>query len=325
MKIMDLHCDTIMRFYGGEHLREMEDAHINLKKLREGDWLAQCFAIFVPTGESARRKNLTDTPREYVEKAYAAFQRELEDCREELLPARSVAEIMENDSKGKMSAVLTIEDSVSLEGELEELDHWAEMGVKMASLIWNYENSLGFPQTTDPEAHMLPLKPFGIEAVRRMNELGIAVDVSHLNEGGFWDVVKHSKKPFLASHSCARALCDHPRDLRDPQLRALGEKGGVVGVNYLTSFLRPVTDRKTDNLTTIDLVVKHLRHMANVAGMESVALGSDYDGMRCRMEWGDAAGQQLLVRGMEKEFHESEIEKICHGNALRVFREIWGE
>ena len=324
MKIADLHCDTIMHFYRGEHLREMENAHINLEKLKKGGWLVQCFAIFVPWGESARRRGQTDTPREYVEKAYAAYLRELELCKDELLPAFSVEDILANEAKGKISSLLTVEDCVSLEGQLEEVDHYYEMGVRMAALTWNHENSLGFPQSADPEAHRKGLKPFGIEAVGRMNELGIAVDVSHLSEGGFWDVAKHSRKPFVASHSCARALRDHPRDLTDAQLKALGDSGGVVGVNYLTDFLRP-TEGREDNYTSIELVVRHLRHMANVAGMDAVALGSDYDGMGSRMEWGDAGGQQLLVQGLEKAFKPDEVEKICWKNALRVFRDVIGK
>lgn len=324
MKIVDLHCDTIMEFYKGKHLNGMEGTHINLEKLRKGEWLAQCFAIWVPWKDTAERMGLTDTPQEYFDKAYEAYLRELELNRDTIRPAYTVADIEKNAAEGLMSAVLTVEDSVTMDGKLENVDDYFKRGVRMATLTWNHENSLGYPNSKDRDEHMRGLKPFGIEAVKRMNELGIAVDVSHLNEGGFWDVVNNTTKPFIASHSCARALCDVPRDLTDEQLRALADKGGVVGINYLTGFLHPVTDWKTDNLTTCEEVVRHLKHMANVAGADILALGSDYDGMRSKLEWGDAGGQQILVQAIEKSFKPDEVEKICCKNALRAFRDIWG-
>jgi membrane dipeptidase len=290
--------------------------------------MCQCFAIFVPwipPGKPARHPAPEATPAIYFDKAYEAYLREMELNKDEILPAYTSADIEANYAKGKMSSLLTVEDSVTLDGKIENVDEYFKKGVRMASITWNHENSLGYPQSQDPTEHMRGLKPFGIEAVKRMNELGIAVDVSHLSEGGFWDVVKTTTKPFIASHSCARALCDVGRDLTDEQLKALGDKGGVVGVNYLAGFLHPVTDPQKDNDTSIEEVVRHLRHMANVAGIESVGLGSDYDGMNSNLEWKDAGGQQLLVQGMEKAFTPDEIEKICYKNALRAFRDIIGE
>ncbi|MCD7752736.1 MAG: dipeptidase [Lachnospiraceae bacterium] len=328
MRIIDLHCDTIMHFYEGKHLNGMENTHINLEKLKKGEWMCQCFAIYVPwnpPGKPSRHPAPEADPKVYFEKAYAAYLREMELNKDEILPAYSVADMDRNYADGKISSMLTVEDSVTLDGRLEEIDRWYDLGVRMASLTWNHENSLGYPQSMNPEEHAKGLKPFGIEAVRRMNELGIAVDVSHLSEGGFWDVVNTTSKPFIASHSCARALMDSSRDLTDEQLRALGNKGGVVGVNYLAGFLHPVVDWKKDNYTSIDDIARHLRHMINVAGIDAVALGSDYDGMGSRLEWGDAGGQQLLVQGLEKSFRPDEIEKICYKNAQRVFRDIFGE
>lgn len=328
MRIIDLHCDTIMHFYRGEHLNGMENTHINLQKLKQGEWMCQCFAIYVPwnpPGKPVRHPAPEATPAIYFDKAYEAYLREMELNKDEILPVYCVEDIENNYANGKLSSMLTVEDSVTLDGKIENVDEYYKKGVRMASLTWNHENSLGYPQSQDPVEHMKGLKPFGIEAVKRMNELGIAVDVSHLSEGGFWDVVKTTTKPFIASHSCARALCDVGRDLTDEQLKALGDKGGVVGVNYLAGFLHPVVDREKDNNTSIEEVVRHLRHMANVAGIESVGLGSDYDGMNSKLEWGDAAGQQLLVQGMEKSFTPDEIEKICYKNALRAFRDIIGK
>lgn len=324
MKTIDLHCDTIMRFYGGEPLNGMENSHINLEKLQKGGCLAQCFAIFVPTGKAAERMGITDTPEAYFDKAYAAYLREMERNQDCIQPAFCAADILSHDAEGKMSAVLTVEDGVTLNGEIGNVDEYYRKGVRMVALTWNFENSLGYPQSKDPALHKLGLKPFGIEAVRRMNELGIAVDVSHLSEGGFWDVARYSTKPMIASHSCCRAYRDISRNLTDEQIRAIGESGGVIGVNYANDFLRDVTDYKTDRLTSIRDVVKHMRHIADLAGIDTLALGSDYDGIHSQLEWQDCGGTQQLVDVVIKEFGLTGAEKICNKNALRVFYDIFG-
>lgn len=324
MKIVDLHCDTIMRFYEGGHLEELQDGHISLEGLRRGETMAQCFAIFVPTHGAAERHGVPVKPQEYFDKAYEAYLRELERCQRRLAPALTVADILKNDARGLVSSVLTVEDGVTLDGRIEDVDDYFKKGVRMVALTWNYENSLGWPQSGDPKKHALGLKPFGIECVRRMNELGIAVDVSHLSEGGFWDVARHSKKPFIASHSCCRALCDIGRNLTDDQLRAVARSGGVVGLNYCNAFLHPTADRE-DRFTAISELMRHLRHMVNVAGVEAVALGSDYDGIGSELEWGGCAGQQTLAGEIVRQFGFDTAEKICHKNALRALRDIIGE
>lgn len=324
MKTIDLHCDTIMGFYEGLHLDEMEKGHISLEKLKQGGCMAQCFAIFVPTWDCAERHGLTDTPEQYFDRAYAAYLRELERCRDSIRPAYTAADILENDRQGFISSVLTVEDGVTLNGKLENVDEYYRKGVRMVALTWNYENSLGYPQNADEELHRRGLKPFGIEAVRRMNELGIAVDVSHLSEGGFWDVARHSTKPFVASHSCCRALRDISRNLTDEQIRAVGESGGVIGINFANDFLRDVADWRTDRFTAIDDVIRHLRHMADVAGVDALALGSDYDGIGSELEWKDCGGTQILTQAIVRAFGEADAEKICWKNALRVFRDVAG-
>ncbi|MCC8102943.1 MAG: dipeptidase [Clostridiales bacterium] len=325
MQIIDLHCDTIMHFYAGEHLSEMENCHINLKKLQQGECMAQCFAIFVPSNGSGAKHGITEEPAEYFDKAYAGYLREMELNKETILPAYTAADVEKNYAAGKMSSILTVEDGVTLDGKIENVDDYYRRGVRMVSLTWNFENSLGYPQSPDPALHARGLKPFGIKAVRRMNELGIAVDVSHLSEGGFWDVEKTTTKPFIASHSCCRGLCNHSRNLTDEQLRALANKGGVCGINYLSRFLHDFTGADSDNRTSIEEVVAHLKHMKNVAGIDTLAMGSDYDGMHNVLEWGDYSGTQKIVQALEKAFTAEEVEKICWKNALRVFRDIIGE
>ena len=133
---------------------------------------------------------------------------------------------------------------------------------------------------------------------------------------GFCEVLRHSKKPVVASHSCARALCDHSRNLTDEMLHALGEQGGVAGLNFYSRFLR-----KDSNYATMEQVRKHARHIVNHAGIEALALGSDFDGITCELEWKDYGGMQKLLSYLEQEFSPDELEKICYRNAGRIFEE----
>ncbi len=321
MNTFDLHCDTIIKLYFGKSLRDMAGSHINLNKLKSGGTMVQCFAIFVESNEDAAMMGITDTPEEYLEKAYRRYIEETDKNTDLIRRAYTYGDLIRNRDEGIMSAVLTIEDGVTLNGRIENVDVFHKMGVRMVALTWNYENSLGYPNSPDPDLHMLGLKPFGKEAVERMNELGIIVDVSHLSEGGFYDVAKISKKPFIASHSCPRALFDHSRNLTDDQLRTIGNAGGIVGLNFFSRFLHDVRTPEED-YTSVAEIVRALKHIKNTAGTEALALGSDYDGIGCQLEWGDSAGNALLLERLSGDFTGREIDLLSHGNALRVFKDV---
>lgn len=162
------------------------------------------------------------------------------------------------------------------------------------------------------------LKPFGFEVIERMNELGMVIDVSHLSDGGFWDVIRTSKTPIVASHSNARSLCNHPRNLTDEMIKALAEKGGVASVNFYPYFLHP------SGKAGIEEIICHVNHLVNIGGIESVAIGTDFDG------FDDGELKLTHVRQMEQlwnalkksGFSEFQIDKIWSGNALRVIKEI---
>ena len=161
------------------------------------------------------------------------------------------------------------------------------------------------------------LKPFGKEIVEAMGAKGMIVDVSHLSDGGFYDVAGLLKGPFVASHSNSRSLCPHPRNLTDDMLRILGEHGGLAGLNFCPRFLRP-----DQNASEIDDMVRHIRHMVNEAGLEAVGLGSDLDGISGDLEISNIRQIPLLERALKKSgFPESAIEKIFWKNALRLLRD----
>lgn len=312
MNIIDMHCDTILTCFRDDKYRLAEnDGHISLAKMKQGDALAQFFAIFM-----SRNEMKTMDPYDIFHGVYKVYQQELENNKDALAPAYCAEDVLANREEGKISAILSIEDGVAAGGKIERIKEFYDKGVRLITLTWNFENEIGYPSSDDAQEHQLGLKPFGIEVVERMNDLGMLIDVSHLSEGGFYDVARYSAKPFVASHSCARSLCSHRRNLTDDQLRMIGEKGGIAGVNFYSAFLKDNAE-----YTTIADIVAHTVYMADKAGIESVGLGSDFDGIESQLEMKDYSGYPQIIDALGKHFSASDIDKICNGNALRVMRE----
>lgn len=318
MRIIDLHCDTILNCYlNGENLHTYS-GHINLDKLKKGGCLAQCFALFIPTHDAALECfEQEKDPWELYQELLSVYQENIKLCSDVIRPAFSADDILSNRDAGYLSSILTVEDCVEIEGQIERFDQVFRDGVRMMALTWNYENCIGFPNSADDVLHTTKgLKPFGFDAVEKMNDLGIIIDVSHLSEAGFYDVAAHSKKPFAASHSCCRALQNHPRNLTDRQLKTLADKGGIVGVNFYDQFLGDLGGH-----TTIESIVRHVLYMREKAGIESICLGSDFDGIESSLEFKDYSGFPAIIAALEKYLSDDEIDQICYGNFLRFFSE----
>lgn len=312
MKIIDTHCDTLLRCFLDINWKLADNqGHISIEKMQQGGALAQFFAIYIDRDEFPDMDHY-----DKFSEMHKIYEREIALNSEHIAPAFCEKDIIQNAASGKISSILAIEDGVVINDSMDRLGEVFQKGVRLITLTWNYENAIGYPCSDNRKEHMRGLKPFGIEVVEKMNDLGIIIDVSHLSEGGFYDVAKYSKKPFIASHSCARKLCDHRRNLTDNQLRTLGEKGGFVGVNFCSAFLREGSTH-----ATIDDIVRHILYMADKAGIESVGMGSDFDGIENGLEMIDYAGYPLLVKALEKHFTQSEIEKICSGNIMRIIRQ----
>ena len=231
MNLIDLHCDTAFLMSVIKEPIELRQNKlcVDLMKMKEAGSMAQFFASFL---------HMKRFDGDFT-KAYEAALTMLEMTKNEFLKnqdmialARNYRELMDNYNKGLMSAFLTVEEGGIIEGEMERLERLYAEGVRLITLTWNFENCFGYPNGAEGG-----LKPFGIEAVEHMNDLGIIVDVSHLSDGGFWDVMKYSKKPAIASHSNARRECGHRRNLTDEMIRALAEKGGISGINFYPAFL----------------------------------------------------------------------------------------
>ena len=316
MRIIDMHCDTLLAgwkkpersFYDG-------DTSINLKLLKENGSMLQFFAMYLP-----RKEMKTMDSYDILKVIYGYYQTQMETYSNLIKPVYSAQEALENEKNGFLSSLLTVEDGVFIDGKIERVKEVYDMGVRLITLMWNFENSVGFPCSDDPEAHIKGLKPLGIEVVEKMNELGMIIDVSHMSEGGFYDVARYSKKPFVASHSCARALCNHRRNLTDDQLKTIGNAGGIVGVNFECSFLKEGSDR-----ATFDQIIEHLLYMKDKAGIDAVGFGSDLDGIDDNGELVNYSGFKPLLERMEDKFTYDEIDKICRENALRVMRDVLGK
>ncbi len=312
MKFIDMHCDTLMHYFIKEsHSLYKNDMQVDFLKMKDGGALAQFFAVFFPP-ENEMKVN----DDEYFKKLLSEFLNEVKTHNDLIAIAKNYDDIILNKKNNKMSAVLTIEDSRFFNNDLKRIKDAYDKGVRVAGLTWNFENCIGYPngiKTSDKG-----LKKFGIEAVEFMNELGMVVDVSHLSDAGFYDVVKYSKKPFFATHSNARMVTNHQRNLTDDMLKKIGDTGSVTGLNFCPTF---VLEGENITHTTIKDLVIHAKHIVNKAGIESLAIGSDFDGISGTQEISTSKDMNLLYIALEKAgFYESEIEKIANKNALRVIK-----
>ena len=325
MKFIDMHCDTLMSMVEpkeGESLLQ-NNKSVDFLRMKKGGSIAQFFAIFLfPEGSFGRVGLPYMTDDEYIKRLVEKTKADVATNPEMIEMAYSTADIIKNDENGKMSAVLTIEDGRSVKGNMEKIKEYHEMGVRLMTLTWNFYNCFGAPNSANKIIMEDGLTAFGKEAVQFMQELGMIIDVSHLSDGGFWDIIKLAKKPFVASHSNSRLLSPHPRNMTDEMIKALGEAGGVAGLNFAPEFLHEDTVSKT---STVELLVKHALHMKNIGGIDLVALGSDLDGIHGELEVSDISKMPMLIDGFKQGgFTEDEIEKICYKNILRVMKDTIG-
>lgn len=227
--------------------------------------------------------------------------------------------------QGVLAAVMHMEGVEAIKKDLDALRVLYEAGLRSLGPVWSRPNAFGhgvpfnFPDTPDIGPG---LTPAGKELVRLCNQMGVMVDLSHLNEKGFWDVVALSTAPIVASHSGAWALSRSPRNLTDDQLQAIGDSRGIVGVNFARGFLR--RDGLGDKLTSVTEIAKHVEYIAGKIGVDHVGFGSDFDGTQVPQDMKDASGLPKLLDALkERGIKGAALKKIAHGNWLRVLKETW--
>ena len=312
--MIDLHCDTISALLHKSPESSLLDNLFSITESRlcKAGIGAQCFALFV------HMRQISVSPWEELNLLHDRFMSEME--RSSLVQMRSGREY-----DGTLKAVLTTEEGGSLEGEISRLETLRNWGVMIFGLTWNYENELGWPNSADRNIMEKGLKEKGFEAVAECERLGITVDVSHLSDGGFWDVVRASAKPFMATHSNARAVTDVPRNLSDEMIRALSDKGGVMGLNLCPAFLYDMPPGLSSSAmaeSRIADMVRHVEHIYRTGGEDVLALGTDFDGIEGRLEIPSPDFLHLLFDALScRGMAPSVIDKMREKNALRVLCE----
>lgn len=308
MNYFDLHCDTIAECWKQKKDLWDNDLHLCLKRgAAYHPWL-QCFAAWIPDelrGEGAYR---------YFEEVYGELLRQEALHGDKLKICRDEENFQEAARTEKCGAIFTVEGGAALGGRLERVARLKECGVKAVTLTWNASCEIGDGAEV---AHPKGLTPFGREVVRELERNRIAVDVSHASEPLFWEVAERAQRPFLATHSNARALCNNPRNLTDSQFCAVRDRGGVVGVTFVRRFLDDSWEAGMDDL------LRHIEHFLSLGGEKTVALGGDFDGTdlpdgMTGVESVEALGDCMLRHN----YPESLVQAIFFDNAYRFFTSL---
>lgn len=307
MRCIDLHADTIFALMHGVNSGTLRknSGQVDLEKLAAGGVGAQFFACYFDKTE-------VDSSYQTAKQMIAFAKEELSRCRDMVQLARLAADLDEAERAGKIAAFLTIEEGGALEGKVEHLCEFYEEGVRLLTLTWNHPNEIGYPNIGYRDADK-GLTSFGREVVGEMARLGMIVDVSHLSDQGFYDVAEMMTRPFVASHSNARAVTDHPRNLTDEMIRMIAEAGGVIGLNFANIFLGE------SPVSRIEDMVRHAQHIYRVGGAEVLALGTDFDGIDPAVEVCDASMLPMLWDALSQAgLTADDIERMQARNARRV-------
>jgi membrane dipeptidase len=319
--IVDGHNDLVSRIWRGDEIR-----HVHLDEAARADFAGGFFALFVPSPKPPDPTSdiyALPLPEPIPREEAARVADELYDVFRSL-PVR-LATSPDDFQPSRVAAILHLEGAEPLAADLSDLHAWHARGLRSLGLVWSRVNAFAegvpfrFPSTGDTGPG---LTAAGRELVDACNGLGILVDLSHLNEAGFWDVARLSSAPLVATHSNAHSLCPSSRNLTDAQLDAIGASGGVVGVNFAVAFLRE--DGAQVAATPLEAIVRHVSYIADRIGIDHVAFGSDFDGALVPEALGGIAGLPKLVEALRAGGLDDEaVAKVTHRNWLRVLRDTW--
>ncbi len=312
---LDSHCDTPMFFDQDIHF-EQRDPRIlmDLHKMTEGHLDACIMVAYLPQGE------LTDAgyakAKVYADDRLARVRQLAADNSHALGIAQTPQELYQLKAENRKAIMLGIENGYAIGRDIKLLDHFAKQGIVYITLCHNGNNDIcGSARPRDGES-VTGVSDFGADVIKRMNELGLMVDLSHASERSFYDALEISRQPLVCSHSSSKALCNHPRNLTDEQLKALAAKGGVAQVTFYNGFLRK------DGEASVDDAVAHILHMANVAGVESIGIGSDFDGDGGVRGLASASEMLNLTMRLQRHFSDEDLRLIWGGNFLRVMNQV---
>ena len=312
MFIVDGHCDTLLKlFKNNESFWEEEiNGHVNWRRLQKGKVALQFMAIYIEP--EYKRAGPLKRALEILDYFYHLQQA---GKGKPLLVIKK--EDLQKLKKEQSSVLLAIEGGEALEGNLAVLRILFKLGIRSLTLTWNQRNELADGIWEEKTAG--GLTSFGCQVVKEMNQLGMLIDVSHLSEKGFWDVLKFTQQPIAATHSACYALRAHPRNLRDEQLTALAQNQGIIGLNFYPLFLG-----SQSQVISLRNVIEHLEHAVSITGIDHVGLGSDFDGIaQVPLGLEDATKFPVIIEELLRlGWPESDVKKIMGGNFLRVLQQV---
>lgn len=307
MFIVDGHCDTIQ--FALDKGIDIDDKILsfNLEKANNIVPMIQMTAAFVNPSYKNSFKRACDIIKHY--------ERQIEKYPEKLISVKTNEDIEDVKRFKKIGLLLTIENGSSIEDKLENVDYFYQKGVRVMSITWNDDNLLGCGAQTKKDCG---LTKFGKKYVEKLNKSRIIIDVSHSSQNTFWDVLNISTRPVVATHSCCKALCNHPRNLNDEQIKEIAKNKGIVGVCYCNTFL---SENKTAGTKEI---AQHIAHIANLVGIDFVGLGSDFDGLEYNdvpMDLRNIGEITNLIQALRNiGFNKNEINKIMGENWIRILK-----
>ena len=306
---LDTHCDTPMFFPQGIHFEQRDPKIlVDLHKMTEGRQDATIMVAYLPQP--------TENPTAYADSIFDQIEVIVSQNSDYVRIASTPRDLWMNKHQGLKSIMLGIENGIAIDSKLENLQHFVDRGIVYMTLCHNGDNDICDSASKTQHTHH-GVSAFGEQVIKEMNRLGVLVDMSHAGEESFYNALEISSKPIVCSHSSARALCDHPRNLTDDQMRALAQKGGVAQTTIYHGFL------KKDGEATINDVIAHLEHAIDVMGIDHVGLGTDFDGDGGVRGLANSAELINFTRRLlARRFSEHDIQKIWGGNFLRVMEEV---
>lgn len=308
--LFDAHCDTIQKICDSNQELMKNSLHVSLENMRNNQHI-QVFAAFID------KKNDLLPPFERCNSLIDCYYNQIHKYQNHILHCKCISDIMAAISAGKTASILSVEGGEALEGKIENVEYFFKRGVRMMTLCWNYKNELGCGVLEDDKTG---LSGFGRSVVCEMNRLGMAIDVSHICENGFWDVIETSSMPVVASHSNAFSLKNNKRNLTDEQIKAIIKCDGCIGINLYREFLG---GEDADIYT----VIRHIEHILELGGENNIGFGSDFDGMDllpCEIKGIidlNKIPEELSKVGYSREL----IEKVTYKNFMRVLGNVFKE
>ncbi|WP_138751521.1 dipeptidase [Paenibacillus sinopodophylli] len=307
MKVVDFHCDVLCKLLLDEHLTFQDSKpgslDVTYERLKAAGTVLQTFAIYIPESLNGRLEPILESVDRFHQRVLI--------CKD-MMWVRTAEDLDLCLKTGKIGALLSLEGVDGLQGQLPMLRILHQLGIRAAGITWNHANWAA-DGVMEPRGGGLTTA--GRQLVAECNKLDMIVDVSHLSERSFWDVAELSQKPFIASHSNARAICDHPRNLNDRQIEAIIKQNGMLGITYVPWFVT-----QADQVVVEDML-RHIEHMCELGGEAHIMMGSDFDGIDKYVSGLTHPGELVtLQEALLRRYSEEQTKRFMSGNALRYLR-----